>query len=149
MLGNLAPWKARLPFWGEFERELPLLWERLAGPEEWKGFGPGFTPRTNIAETPEAMEVTVELPGMKPEEFKVEVRAGELWITGEKKEETEEKGKTFHRIERRYGEFKRVVPLPANVNPEQVAAEYKEGVLRIAIPKTEEAKGKTVPVTAA
>lgn len=148
MLANLTPRKMRVPFFGELERELPALWERFVGPEEWLGFKHGFVPHTNIAETPEKLEVTVELPGMKPEEFKVEVHAGELWVTGEKKEEKEEKGKTFHRVERRYGEFKRVIPLPANVNPEQVVAEYKEGVLRIAVPKTEEAKGKTIPVTA-
>jgi len=139
----------RVPFFAELERELPTLWERFAAPEEWKAFVHAFNPHTNIAETPEKLEVTLELPGMKPEEFKVEMHAGELWITGEKKEEKEETGKTFHRVERRYGEFKRVIPLPANVNMENVAAEYKEGVLRIAIPKTEEAKGKTIPVAAA
>ena len=148
MLANLTPKKVRVPFFAELERELPMLWERFLTPEEWTGFGHAFTPRTNIAETPEALEITLELPGLKPEEFHVEMRAGELWITGEKKEEKEEKGKTYHRVERRYGEFKRVIPLPANVNPEKVAAEYKEGVLRIAIPKTEEAKGKTIPITA-
>lgn len=149
MLANLTPRKLRVPFFGELERELPALWERFVGPEEWMGFGHGFTPRTNVVETPEKFEVSLELPGMRPEEFKVEVQAGELWISGEKKEEKEEKGKTFHRVERRFGEFKRVIPLPANVNTEKVAAEYKEGVLRIALPKTEEAKGKMVPVTAA
>jgi HSP20 family protein len=149
MLANLTPRKLRVPFFAELERELPTLWERFVGPEEWMGFGHGFTPRANVVETPEKFEVTLEMPGMKPEEFKVEVQMGELWVSGEKKEEKEEKGKTFHRVERRYGEFKRVIPLPANVNTEMVAAEYKEGVLRIALPKTEEAKGKTVPVTAA
>jgi HSP20 family protein len=149
MLANLTPRMMRVPFFAELERELPTLWERFAAPEEWRAFGHAFNPHTNIAETPEKLEVTLELPGMKPEEFKVEMHAGELWITGEKKEEKEETGKTFHRVERRYGEFKRVIPLPANVNMENVAAEYKEGVLRIAIPKTEEAKGKTIPVAAA
>lgn len=149
MLRHLTPWKARVPFFAEVERELPVLWERFLGPEEWMGFGPGFVPRTNVVETPEAFEVTLELPGLKPEEFKVEMHGGELWVTGEKKEEKEEKGKTFHRIERRHGEFKRVIPLPENVNAEKVAAEYKEGVLRIAVPKTEQPKTKQVPVTAA
>ncbi len=93
--------------------------------------------------------MTVELPGLKPEEFHVELRNHELWVTGEKKEEKEEKGKTFLRVERRYGEFKRVIPLPENVNAEKVAAEFREGVLKIAIPKTAETKPKEVQVVAA
>jgi HSP20 family protein len=131
------------------EREMPSLFERMFGMEEWPFGGEGFAPRTNVAETPEKLEVTVELPGMKPEEFHVEVHNHELWVTGEKKEEKEEKGKTFLRVERRHGEFKRIIPLPENVNVEKVVAEYKEGILRIAIPKTEEAKTKHIEVVAA
>ena len=149
MLRSMVPWTNRFPALATWEWELPGLFERVFGTEEGKLFAEGFHPRTNIAETPETMEVTVELPGMKPEEFHVEVHEHELWITGEKKEEKEEKGKTFHRVERRYGEFKRVIPLPSNVNPEKVTAEYKEGVLKVAIGKTEEAKVKHVEVIAA
>jgi HSP20 family protein len=100
----------------------------------------------NVAETETAYEVTLELPGMKPEEFKVELKDRDLWITGEKKEEKEEKGKTFHRIERSYGEFRRVIPLPGEVAEEKIAAEYKEGVLHILVPKTEKAKPRRVEV---
>jgi HSP20 family protein len=77
---------------------------RIMGTEEgrWPVWA-GFTPTFNLAETEVGFEVTMELPGMKPEEFKVEVKNGELWVTGEKKEEKEEKGKTFHRVERTYG----------------------------------------------
>jgi HSP20 family protein len=102
----------------------------------------------NLAETENHYEVTVELPGMKPEEFNVELRNGELWITGERKEEKEEKGKTWHRMERRYGEFRRVFRLPLAVEAEKVTAEYKEGILRIAVPKVAEAKPKRVEVKA-
>jgi HSP20 family protein len=107
-----------------------------------------FAPKSNLAETEMGYEVTVELPGMKPEDFHVEFKGGELWITGEKKEEQVEKGKMFHRIERRYGEFRRVIRLPAAINEELVTAEYKDGVLRIAVPKIAEAKAKRVAVKA-
>jgi len=148
MFRSLTPWSRRAPGLTSLEQEFPTLFERMFATEEWP-WGEGFAPRTNVAETAEALEVTVELPGMKPEEFHVEVHNHELWVTGEKKEEKEEKGKTFLRVERRHGEFKRVIPLPENVNVEKVVAEYKEGVLRIAIPKTGETKTKQIEVTAA
>jgi HSP20 family protein len=149
MFRSMIPWSGRWPALATMDWELPGVLERMFGPEEARFLAEGFTPRTNIAETPEAMEVTIELPGMKPDEFHVEVHENELWITGEKKEEKEEKGKTYHRMERRYGEFKRIIPLPANMNPDRVNAEYKEGVLRVAIGKREEAKVKQIAVTAA
>ena len=148
MLRSMVPWSNRFPALATWESDLPGLWERLFGSDEMKMLGDGFHPRTNIAETPEAMEVTIELPGMKPEEFHVEVHEHELWITGEKKEEKEENGKTFHRVERRYGTFKRVIPLPTNISSEKVSAEYKEGVLKVALGKTEAAKVKQVEVVA-
>jgi HSP20 family protein len=103
-------------------------------------------PRTDVAESDVAYEVMVELPGMKPEDFHVEVRDGSLWISGEKKEEEEEKGKTFHRVERRCGEFQRVIPLGGHIDEKAIEATYKEGVLKITVPKTEEAKTKRIEV---
>lgn len=98
--------------------------------DEW------FAPRTNIAETEKEFEVTVELPGMKREDFHVDVHNGRLEISGEVKEEKEEKEKTWHRVERRHGEFKRVLSLPENVDVEKIDAEYKDGLLNVRIPKT-------------
>jgi HSP20 family protein len=102
----------------------------------------------NVAETEERYEVTVELPGMKPEEFQVELKNGQLWISGEKKEEREEKGKTFHRVERRYGEFRRVIPLPTPVEEGRIEAQYKDGVLHVILPKAAEARPKHIEVKA-
>jgi HSP20 family protein len=69
-----------------------------------------------------------------------------LTVAGERKEEKEEKGKTFHRVERLYGNFSRSVTLPCSVNEEEVAAEYKDGVLTIKLPKAEEAKAHKIKV---
>jgi HSP20 family protein len=69
-----------------------------------------------------------------------------LWITGEKKEEKEEKGKTFHRVERRAGMFRRVLPLPAEVMHDQVDARFTDGVLKITLPKTEKVARKQIEV---
>jgi HSP20 family protein len=105
-----------------------------------------FAPRINLAETDQAFEVTVDLPGMKPEEFSVELKEGQLWITGERRQESEEKGKTYHRVERQYGRFQRVIPLPAAVNPDKIEAEYKDCVLHITLPKDETAQPKRIPI---
>jgi HSP20 family protein len=105
-----------------------------------------FLPEANIAETEKAIEVTVELPGMKPEEVKVELREGVLWITGEKKEEKEEKGRTFHRIERRTGEFRRAFTLPVEVEEGKVVAKFEGGVLHITLPKAEKVAPKRIEV---
>jgi HSP20 family protein len=145
----MIPWTRRLPRPLErVENEFAELMERLFNPEEPFNGLEKFAPKSNFAEMEEAYEVTVELPGMKPEEFNVEVKNGELWVTGEKKEEKEEKGKTWHRVERRYGEFRRIFALPAEVKEEEVKAEYKEGVLRITVPKAEVAKPRKIEVKA-
>jgi HSP20 family protein len=76
----------------------------------------------------------------------VEMKEGSLWISGEKKEEKEEKGKTFHRVERRAGMFRRVLPLPAEVAEGQAEARFIDGVLKITLPKTEKVAPKQIEV---
>jgi HSP20 family protein len=130
------------------EREMEELMGRMF-PEEGFFAVPErdwFTPRANIAETEKAYEVTMDLPGIEPKEVNVEVREGSLWVSGAKKEEKEEKGKTFHRIERHYGTFRRVIPLELPVNREKVEASYHEGVLHITVPKLPEAQPKRIEV---
>jgi HSP20 family protein len=132
------------------DEEFEELMERLFRSEEGRML-PGkewFTPRLDLTETETHYEVKVDLPGLKPEEVKVEVRGGELWITGERQEEKEEKGKTFHRLERRYGEFRRVLPLPAEVKEETIEAKVEHGVLTVTVPKAEPVKPKTIEVKA-
>jgi HSP20 family protein len=105
-----------------------------------------FMPEVNVVETEKALEVTMELAGMKPEEVKVEILEGRLWVTGEKKEEKEEKGKTWHRIERKTGQFRRVLPLPTKVEGERVEAQMKDGVLKVVLPKAVEVQPKAISI---
>jgi HSP20 family protein len=107
-----------------------------------------FVPEANVVETDNAVEVTMELPGMKPEEVKVEMTDGRLCVSGEKREEKEEKGKTFHRMERRTGAFRRLISLPAVVDKAKAEATFAEGVLKVALPKSLEAAPKAIPVKA-
>ena len=147
MTRMLTPWTGRLPRLIDFETEFPKWMREIVGPEAGIfGHEGKFMPDANLVETEKAVEVTVELPGMKPEEVKVEIKEGKLWIVGEKKEEKEEKGKTFHRIERRSGMFRRVFELPVEVVEEKVDARFAEGVLRITLPKAEKAAPKQIEV---
>lgn len=157
MLGSLIPWKKRplMPTPGRFSRMMSDVegeFENLMG-KFWGEDGgwlmpEGFVPKTDVVETEKQFEVTVDLPGLKPEEVDVELKNGELWISGKREEEQEEKGKTYHRIERRHGEFRRVMPLPSTISEEQIAAKFENGVLKVTIPKTEEAKTKHIEVKA-
>jgi len=147
MLRSMVPWQERFPStFSRFGNDMGDLMERFF---EQGGTGWGiasFTPHVNLAETDEGYEVTIELPGMKPEEVNVELREGSLWITGEKKEEKEEKGKTFHTIERRSGEFRRMIPFAVPVDEGKIDAVFEEGILKVQIPKSEQVKPKKIKV---
>ena len=105
-----------------------------------------WKPTVDLSETEEGFEVKAELPGMKKEDIKVEMNDGLLILTGEKKQEKKDDKKNYHRIERAYGKFERSFRLPSNVKGEEIKAKYKNGVLTIEIPKSEEAKPKEIAV---
>jgi HSP20 family protein len=131
------------------EGEMEDLMERFSGGDGgWLTTTSSFLPTTDLVETEKQFEVTVDLPGLKPEEVKVELKNGELWISGKREEEKEEKGKTYHRIERRHGEFRRVLLLPSTINEEKIDAKFENGVLKITVPKSEEVKTKHIEVKA-
>jgi HSP20 family protein len=107
-----------------------------------------FLPRTDMVESETGFEVTVDLPGLKPEEVSVEIRNGNLWISGKREEEEETKERTYHRLERRHGEFRRVLSLPTAIEESKVEAKFENGVLRINLPKSEVAKPRHIEVKA-
>ena len=103
-------------------------------------------PVVDMFESDKEITVTAELPGMDPGEVSISLDRNRLTIKGEKKFEQEEKKENFHRIERSYGTFCRVLTLPADVHEDQVRAAYKNGVLTIVMPKTEKALGRTIEI---
>jgi HSP20 family protein len=105
-----------------------------------------WAPRVDIAETDNAFEIKAELPEVKKEDVKVSVYNGVLTIRGERKQEKEENGKKFHRVERKYGSFTRSFTLPDNVDENDIKAAFKDGILNLQIQKTEEAKPKAIEV---
>jgi HSP20 family protein len=93
------------------------------------------------------LTIKAELPGLEAKDLDVSVSGDVLTIKGEKEHEKEEKDEQRHVIERSYGAFVRMVRLPAPVAQDQIKASFKNGVLTISLPKTEEAKQKAIPVT--
>jgi HSP20 family protein len=105
-----------------------------------------WTPTVDIAETASEFHIKAELPEVKKEDVKVSVDHGVLRLEGERRQEKEEKGKKFHRVERSYGSFLRTFALPDNVDDTRVQAEFKDGVLNVRLPKTEKSKPKAIEV---
>ena len=106
----------------------------------------GWTPATNLVETDEAYEVSLELPGFDREDIEVTVDQGVLSISGERTEEFEGEERTYHLRERSVGRFNRSFSLPSSVSAESVSAKFQNGVLRVNLPKQEEARTRKIEV---
>ena len=108
-----------------------------------------WAPAVDIQETDGEYVIKADLPEVKKDDVKVEFEDGVLTVQGERKQEKEEKGKRFHKVERAYGKFVRRFALPTEVDPVKVSAEFKEGVLNVHLPKSPNGtpKGITVKVT--
>jgi HSP20 family protein len=135
------------PF-ASFRREFDELFGRLASDWDPKWLTSEFKAACDVSETADAYQIHMDVPGMKPEEINVQVTGETVHISGERKEEKEEKGRTRHRVERRTGTFSETIVLPAAVNDEKVQAEFKDGVLTVTLPKSAASKTRTVKVKA-
>jgi HSP20 family protein len=132
--------------------ELDRLFEDVLGdgfhvPSLPAAFGTkALVPAMDVTERADAYVAELELPGLKPEDFHVELQDGVLSIRGERKQEKEEKGRRFHRTERVHGSFERRIALPTAVDADQVAAAYEDGVLTVTVPKVAGPKPRRVEV---
>jgi HSP20 family protein len=106
-----------------------------------------WSPSVDILETDEALTVRADLPGVRIEDIDIRVENQTLTISGSRKFEKEESVKGYHRIERSYGEFVRSFAVPSTVDTDKVAADYKNGVLTVTMPRKESAKPRQVKVT--
>ncbi len=105
-----------------------------------------WTPSVDISETDTAYMIKGEIPGVDRENVKVTIEDGMVTISGERKQEKEEKDKKFHRIERSYGSFMRSFRLPDNVDESAVKAEFKDGMINVTLPKSGKTKAKLINV---
>ncbi len=142
---GLAPLFSHEPF-HTLQEEMDDLIGRFSA--DWNGewLRGVMVPSIDVTESDNSLEVRMDVPGVKSDEINIEVTGNTLRVSGERKEEKEEKGKTYHRVERRSGSFARSLTLPCAVRDDKVSAESHEGVLTITLPKTEESKTHKVKV---
>ncbi|MCT7955349.1 Hsp20/alpha crystallin family protein [Laspinema palackyanum] len=128
------------------QREMNRLFDTISSSPETENSGLTFIPPAEISETSDAIHLKLEIPGMDPEHFDVQVTAESVSISGERRSQTITEQQGMTRSEFRYGQFRRVIPLPARVKNTEVQAEYKNGILQLNLPKAEEEKNKVVKV---
>jgi HSP20 family protein len=105
-----------------------------------------WSPSVDIYEDQDTIVLEADLPGLKPGDFELSVENYVLTLRGERKFEKKSEGDNYHRVERSYGGFTRIFTLPSTVNVDNVQAEFKDGVLRISLPKREEVKPRQIQV---
>ncbi|MBW1992589.1 MAG: Hsp20/alpha crystallin family protein [Deltaproteobacteria bacterium] len=132
-------------------REIDRLWEDFFGPTR-RAFEPlveAWVPAIDVSESGDKVTIKAEIPGIEAKDIEISMAGDTLTIKGEKKAEKEEKGESFHLVERSYGAFSRSIRLPAAVDADKIEATYKNGVLTITCPKKEEVKPKAIEIKTA
>ncbi|MBW4499367.1 MAG: Hsp20/alpha crystallin family protein [Scytonema hyalinum WJT4-NPBG1] len=127
------------------QQEMNRLFDNLTT-TNGERFSKAFVPAAEMHETPDAIHLKLEVPGMEASDIDVQVSAEAVSISGERKEQAKTEDKGIKRTEFRYGSFRRVIPLPARVQNTNVQAEYKNGILNLTLPKAEQEKNKVVKV---
>jgi HSP20 family protein len=137
-MADLLVWRPFQELRKEIDRLFNEFFNRPVLPEKFEWFE--WTPAVDVSETEDSIVVKADLPGVKPEEIEINLSDNILTIRGEKKREEEEKKENFYRVERYYGSFMRAIQLPTEVDVEKVKATYKDGVLKVVLPKKVEPK---------
>jgi HSP20 family protein len=128
------------------QRQMNQLFDSLTPSENGDFKGIAFMPAAEMHETPNTIELKLEVPGLDAKDIDVRVTEQAVAISGERQSETKTEERGMTRSEFRYGKFQRVIPLPARVQNAQVQADYKNGVLSLSLPKAEDEKNKVVKV---
>jgi HSP20 family protein len=124
-------------FFEDFDRGIGRPWAGPGGHASWD-----LTPRVDVSETDTEVVVSADLPGLEEKDLQVTVDQELLTLRGTRQEEREDKKRNYHLMERSYGEFQRVIPLPAGVDQEHIKAAFKKGVLTVRLPKLPEAQSR-------
>jgi HSP20 family protein len=137
------PWQEM----NSLQRQLNRLFDDTLTANNWEDFGNlSKFPAAEITEHDDALHLKLEVPGMEAKDLDIQVMADRVAITGERKSETKSENNGNVRSEFRYGKFQRVIPLPVRIQNTNVTAQYKDGILNLTLPKSEEEKNKVVKV---
>lgn len=131
------------------QRQMNRLFDRLMPSGDGGAAGITFVPSAEMEETDDAVHLRLEIPGLEAKDLDVQVMEDSVAISGERKSQTKVEEKGIVRSEFHYGKFERVIPLPTHVQTDKVQAEYKNGILTLTLPKSEEDKRKVVKVKVA
>ncbi len=126
--------------------ELRSRFDRMFG-DLWDGRERMWTPAIDVLRKSDSLVLRADVPGIKPEEVKIEVEDDILTVSGAHEETAEKKGEHYVRRERRYGSFRRSMSLPPGVDAKKIVATTKDGVVEVTIPLPKEAKKETIKIT--
>jgi len=145
---ELVRWRPRrdlpaLP--DDVDRAFDRMLRSWMGPVSFSEFS--WNPVVDVSETNDEVVVTAEMPGMSKDDIDISVEDNQLILSGEKKQDQEEKEANYYRVERSYGSFRRIFTLPARVDVGKVKASYEGGVLTVRVPKAEAAKARKIEIS--
>jgi HSP20 family protein len=139
----------RSPFGGLFARRwMDDMFDQFLGENVDNQLAAIINAAMDVSETDQAFEVKMDLPGVSPDNVDIQIDNNTLTVRGQRSEESEEKDekRQFHRVERSFGSFARSIVLPTSINEDETAAQFKDGVLKIVIPKTEDSKPRKISI---
>lgn len=142
---NLIPFRTEVASVGRLQDRMNRLFDNFFDGETWAN-AESFVPAVDLVDTAESIIVKMEIPGVDVKDVQVSVQENVLTISGEKKSEKEEKGKTWYRREASYGRFSRSLPLPTAVDSERVEASTDAGILTVTLPKSAAVKARQIAI---
>jgi HSP20 family protein len=137
MLARMDPFRDLRTAEDEFDRLVGRAFSR----DTWM-------PALDVRESDERFDVKIDLPGLDPKDVNVTFEDGMLTVSGKRQFESEDKGETWHRVERGFGTFARSIRLPQTADTERIDASFEKGVLTVVVPKSEQAKPRTIQIKA-
>jgi HSP20 family protein len=138
---DIMPWET-LPAIENLQEEMNRLFRQLTPNENGDSELLAFMPSAELEETQEAVHLKLEIPGLEAKDLDIQVSEQSVSISGERKSETKTEEKGLVRSEFRYGKFERIIPLPVHVKFDDAKAEYKNGILTLDLPKTQQEQHK-------
>lgn len=145
-MNTLIRWNPLIEL-NQMQNRLSMLFGRTAGGNGDRTLGlADWSPLVDVTEDDKEYLIKAELPEVRKEDVKIRIEDGMLQISGERKFEKVEKGKKYHRAERAYGAFERSFTIPGSCKPEELTAEYKDGLLTLHIPKSKQAATPAIEV---